>query len=98
MKVSSMEEKNNNMEHMEDTNKTTAMMEESKLNKNSGNSLHTQSEKFPSIFKCLFVLRERDSVCAHKQGRGRERIPNRACAVSTQPNVGSKLTNGEIMT
>ena len=37
----------------------------------------------------------------HKWGRGREtgreRIPDRLCAVSTEPNVGLKFTNREIM-
>ena len=37
-----------------------------------------------------------------ERGRGRERsgerIPSRLCAVSTEPNVGLKPTNREIMT
>ena len=44
----------------------------------------------------------RVSEHAHKQRRGRERgrerIPSRLCAVSTEPNTGLEVTNREIMT
>ena len=30
--------------------------------------------------------------------RERERIPSRLCTVSTEPEVGLELTNGELMT
>ena len=52
------------------------------------------------FFLSLFILRERER--AHKWGRGRkkgrERIPSKPCAVSTEPNMGLDLTNLEIMT
>ena len=45
------------------------------------------------LFLSLFILREgRD-----REG-GRERIPSRLHTASTEPNVGLKLTNREIMT
>ena len=51
-------------------------------------------------FTYLFILRERERES--KQGRdrekGRERIPSRFHAVSTEPNSGFPLTNCEIMT
>ena len=45
-------------------------------------------------YLCLFIFWERES----KPGRGRERIPSRHYVVSTEPSVGLKLTNCEIMT
>ena len=48
----------------------------------------------------MFVLagRERVSEGGAERERERERIPNRLSAVSTEPDVGLKLTNREIMT
>ena len=46
----------------------------------------------------MFVYFERE----HEQGRGsekgRERIPSRLCAASTEPDIGLELKNCEIMT
>ena len=50
------------------------------------------------FYVCLLILRERENVCVHEQGRGRERKrenPNRLCAVSAEPEVGFKLTDHE---
>ena len=56
--------------------------------------------QFHFFFSFLFILRERKSV--HQKGRGRERgrerIPNRLCTVSTEPDMGLCLMNYEIMT
>ena len=46
----------------------------------------------------LSILRERDCVCEHTRGggagrEGRERIPSRLCAVSTEPQVGLHHTS-----
>ena len=55
-------------------------------------------------FIYLFIYFQKESAHAHmhvcKGGaeRGRERIPSRLRAVSTEPSVGLKLTNHEIMT
>ena len=48
----------------------------------------------------LFILRERETEHAyvHKWGRGRERIPSRPCAVTSEPHSGLDLLNREIMT
>ena len=45
-------------------------------------------------------MRERERVSKQGKGseRGRERIPSRLCPVSTEPDVGLKLMNREIMT
>ena len=47
----------------------------------------------------MFILREKESM---SRGRGREtrreRIPNRFCTVSVEPNSGLKPKNREIMT
>ena len=47
-------------------------------------------------------MRVRERETEHEQGRGRERgrqrIPSRLHTVSTETNVGLKLTNHEIMT
>ena len=40
----------------------------------------------------LFILRERK-----REGEG-ERIPNRFCVVSAEPDAGLALTNHEVMT
>ena len=54
---------------------------------------------FNSFKVHLFILRE--SVCAHKQGkdreRGRERISSRLSAISMEPNVGLDPMNCEMM-
>ena len=46
--------------------------------------------------------REREREREHEWGKGaereRQRIPSRLRAVSTEPDVGLELTNGEIMT
>ena len=48
----------------------------------------------------MFIYFEREIEC--KQGRdserGRERIPSSLCTVSTELDMGLKLTNQEIMT
>ena len=50
----------------------------------------------------MYFDRERERERVHKQGRdresGKEKIPSRLHAVSTEPNVGLDLTNREIMT
>ena len=52
----------------------------------------------------FFKYFERESVCRHEWGRGREhggeRIPSRLCAVSVsaEPNTGLGVTNHEITT
>ena len=52
--------------------------------------------------KFIYLFWERERVSKHKQGRGRdrgrERIPSRLCTVSTEPDVGLKPMNCEIMT
>ena len=49
---------------------------------------------------CFFFLSlfsfERESVCGRE--RGRQRIPNRLCTVSAEPDMGLKLRKHEIMT
>ena len=42
--------------------------------------------------------RERESKPGSGRERGRERTPSRLRAVSTEPDMGLKLTNHEIMT
>ena len=44
--------------------------------------------------------KERNRECKQGRGkeRGRERIPSRICTVSTEPDVGLKPMNCEIMT
>ena len=45
------------------------------------------------IFKCFFLSK--------REGEGRERereYPKQACTVSSEPNTGLELMNGEIMT
>ena len=65
----------------------------------------SQLRLLSKLFECffffnvyLFILKER----VFEQGRGtemgRERIPSRLCAVSTEPDAGLDLTNHEIMT
>ena len=51
---------------------------------------------FLSLF--IYLFRERESACAWEQQREGERIPSRLPTVSTEPDVGLKLTNHEIMT
>ena len=52
------------------------------------------------FFNVYLFLREREST--HELGRdrerGRERMPSRFHAISTEPDVGLELTNWEIMT
>ena len=43
-------------------------------------------------------MRERESTLRGETEREREGIPSRLSTVSTEPNVGLKLTNQEIMT
>ena len=54
---------------------------------------------FKSLFIYLFILRER--ARAREPGRGRERererIPSRLCAGNTEPDMGLKPMNFEIM-
>ena len=56
------------------------------------------------FFKFIYSERERErerestSKWKRVRERGRERIPSRLSTVSTEPNVGLKLTNHEIMT
>ena len=54
------------------------------------------------FFKFMYFERERESVCVCTQGRGRERgrerIPSRLHAVSTEPDVEPELMNHGIMT
>ena len=55
---------------------------------------------FYFILKFIYFEREREDM--HKQGRGRDRgresIPSRLWALSTEPDVGLELMNCEIMT
>ena len=45
------------------------------------------------IFKCLFILRERESTSrGGAEGERGESIPGRLHAVSTEPDVGLELT------
>ena len=61
---------------------------------------------YKNIYKYLFILseRERESMSGGKREGGRERekeregIPSRLRTVSTEPDVGFKPTNSEIMT
>ena len=54
----------------------------------------------------VYLVGERERVCAHEWGRGRERereggrerLPSRPHAVSVEPSLGLELTNREIMT
>ena len=47
----------------------------------------------------LFILRGRtEQGRGRERERGRERIPSRLCAVSTEADVGLDTTNHEIMT
>ena len=51
------------------------------------------------VFIYLFLRdRERERTHIGRRGAERERIPSRLCTVSTEPETGLKLTNGEIMT
>ena len=51
------------------------------------------------LFLSLFIYFERESMSRGRAAKGRERIPSRLCAVSTEPdNVGPELTNCEAMT
>ena len=47
-------------------------------------------------------MREREIQRAYNQGRGsekwRERIPDRLCTISAEPNVGLDLMNHKIVT
>ena len=45
----------------------------------------------------MFIIVERDRVWGKGRETGRQRIPSRLCAVSTEPDVGLKLTSCEIM-
>ena len=58
--------------------------------------------EFISYLKFILTERQKERNRECKQGRGkergRERIPSRICTVSTEPDVGLKLTNCEIMT
>ena len=58
----------------------------------------------PNLFSLknvyLFILRE-ESMCASRgreRGRGKQRIPNRLCAVIVDPGAGLDPMNHEIMT
>ena len=46
----------------------------------------------------LFILREREREQGRGRERRRERIPRRLHTVSTEPDVGLKPPNREIMT
>ena len=46
----------------------------------------------------LIFESEREYELGRSRERGRERIPSKFRAASTEPNVGLKLTNHEIMT
>ena len=55
------------------------------------------------FFLSLFVLRERERTHVHTSKgrggeRGRERIPNRLCSVSVEPDMGLGPMNHEVMT
>ena len=50
------------------------------------------------FFKNVYFWREREHKPWRGRERGRERIPSRLHAVSTEPSMGLKLTNCEIMT
>ena len=52
------------------------------------------------FFLSLFGERERENAQEHEQEKGRERekIPSRLHRVSTEPDVGRRCTNHEIMT
>ena len=62
------------------------------------NTGSTTSKRYIYIFKCLFILRERESTraCTCMSGRGaeeeeekgRQKIPSRLCAVSTELSEG----------
>ena len=49
------------------------------------------------FFLRLFIYFERETD-RYEQGRGRDRIPSGLHTVSTEPSVGLKLMNREIMT
>ena len=52
----------------------------------------------PFFFKVYsFILRERGRVCKQGRGRERERITNRLCTVSLEPDAGLDLLNCEIV-
>ena len=56
---------------------------------------------FTFFFKFyLFILRERKNMQEQGEGRqrGKERIPSRLCAISTEPDEGLNPKNYEIMT
>ena len=56
------------------------------------------------FFNFIYLFGDRESVCVHRRGRGREgegeteRIPSRLHTVSAEPDAGLELTNYEIMT
>ena len=50
------------------------------------------------VFKFIYFERKRESRGRDREKRGKERIPSRLHAVSTEPDAGLDLTNSEIMT
>ena len=50
-----------------------------------------------NFFNVYLFLRESESKHGRGRERGRERIPSRLCTVSSEPDVGLKLINYEIM-
>ena len=59
---------------------------------------HTKLISFSFSFVTLFIYLERQSENGRGGERGRERIPSRLLAVSTEPKAGLELMNGETMT
>ena len=50
------------------------------------------------FFNVYFILRETENEQGRGTERGRERIPSRLRAVSTEPDMGLELMNHETMT